>query len=274
MNAPLRPCSTPNCTALVERGKCPQCSSRRNRQNDALRPSSSGRGYDATWQRFRKLVLAAEPLCRHCASKGRVVAARDVDHIRPLADGGERLDWDNVQPLCGACHKRKTMQESVNQLRTVSPLQRPTVTLVCGPPGAGKSTYVRRHATPGDLVLDFDALMSALTLLETHRKPEHLLPFGWEARDAILAKLERATAFPGRVWLIDPAPERARRDAIRQRFHAELVLLATPAEVCLQRIAVDPARHGTHWPVLVRDWWSKFEPEDQDGQGPSAWGGE
>jgi predicted kinase len=32
------------------------------------------------------------------------------------------------------------------------------VVLVCGPPCAGKTTYVREHANPGDLIIDYDDL--------------------------------------------------------------------------------------------------------------------
>ncbi|MFI1519136.1 HNH endonuclease [Kitasatospora cineracea] len=34
-------------------------------------------------------------------------SAVDVDHIKPLALGGEDTD-ENVQPLCRPCHKAKT----------------------------------------------------------------------------------------------------------------------------------------------------------------------
>ncbi len=51
-----------------------------------------------------------EPLCRACAGQGLVVAAREVDHIRPLAEGGVHA-FDNLQPLCKPCHTRKTLRE-------------------------------------------------------------------------------------------------------------------------------------------------------------------
>lgn len=70
------------------------------------RPSSAARGYDATWQRARLMWLRANPLCAMCG-----MSASCVDHIVPLAAGGERLDDSNFQSLCTSCHSRKTACE-------------------------------------------------------------------------------------------------------------------------------------------------------------------
>jgi 5-methylcytosine-specific restriction endonuclease McrA len=67
------------------------------------RPSPSARGYDRTWQRLRKMALHASPVCAEC---GRL--ATEVHHMRPIADGGARLEQANLQPLCHACHNRET----------------------------------------------------------------------------------------------------------------------------------------------------------------------
>lgn len=59
----------------------------------------------AAWRRLRASVLAAEPLCRECAKKGRVTAASCVDHV----DGNSHNNsTENLQPLCSPCHSRKT----------------------------------------------------------------------------------------------------------------------------------------------------------------------
>jgi 5-methylcytosine-specific restriction endonuclease McrA len=34
-----------------------------------------------------------------------------LDHIVPLADGGERLDPDNVRWLCHSCHSARTLAD-------------------------------------------------------------------------------------------------------------------------------------------------------------------
>ncbi|EJG27017.1 HNH endonuclease domain protein [Acinetobacter baumannii IS-123] len=47
----------------------------------------------------------------HCRAVGRVSPATDVDHIKAKAFGGTD-DPDNLQSLCGTCHKEKTAKES------------------------------------------------------------------------------------------------------------------------------------------------------------------
>lgn len=75
---------------------------------DTDRPNAYRRGYDKRWKVLRDGYLRSHPLCSHCEAKGRIVPARLVDHIKPLADGGDRLDELNLQSLCVECHYRKT----------------------------------------------------------------------------------------------------------------------------------------------------------------------
>lgn len=71
----------------------------------------AARGYGSLWRRLRLLILAGEPLCRHCKARGHVTAAALVDHVRPIEDGGGRLDPANLQPLCVPCHAAKTASD-------------------------------------------------------------------------------------------------------------------------------------------------------------------
>jgi 5-methylcytosine-specific restriction protein A len=67
-------------------------------------------------QALRKRILDAEPLCRNCASNGRVCAAIEIDHITPLSKGGT-YDDNNLQPLCVPCHEAKTAKDCGRTLR-------------------------------------------------------------------------------------------------------------------------------------------------------------
>ena len=107
-----RPCAAPGCPELVERGYCRV----HRRAIDARRGSPSARGYDRTWQRLRKLKLAANPFCEigtRCANLPITRRlATEVDHILPIRDRPDlRLAWSNLQSACRPCHSAKTKAE-------------------------------------------------------------------------------------------------------------------------------------------------------------------
>ena len=61
-----------------------------------------------TWRRLRVQQLRQHPLCVLCMKRGLAVPAQDVDHIKPLADGGEPFDHANLRSLCHPCHSLVT----------------------------------------------------------------------------------------------------------------------------------------------------------------------
>lgn len=97
------PCKQPGCPKLG-------CKEHTGRQPDS-RPNANQRGYDATWQRLRKMYLRANPLCVDCLKEGRVTAAIDVHHIVAKVNGGTN-DWNNLQSLCHSHHSKITRKEN------------------------------------------------------------------------------------------------------------------------------------------------------------------
>ena len=67
------------------------------------------------WKDVRALVLGSEPLCRKCKARGRMEEACVVDHIKPIEDGGEPYDLQNLQPLCKPCHAEKTRNDEAGR---------------------------------------------------------------------------------------------------------------------------------------------------------------
>ncbi len=101
----------------VPPGAMPRAAARQ--EHDRTRGSARERGYDAVWHRMRNMVLAEEPLCRLCGREGRLAAAAEVDHIVPIVRRPDlRLDRGNLQPLCRACHARKTREENAGAHRS------------------------------------------------------------------------------------------------------------------------------------------------------------
>ena len=70
--------------------------------------SATVRTRGSAWMATRARILARDcGLCQVCARAGRFTLARDVDHVRELADGGADDDG-NLQAICGPCHTAKT----------------------------------------------------------------------------------------------------------------------------------------------------------------------
>ena len=66
------------------------------------------KGYNSSaWHKLRLVHLAIEPLCIMCEDDGV-----DVDHIKPIEDGGELLNPLNLQTMCKSCHSKKTRDEN------------------------------------------------------------------------------------------------------------------------------------------------------------------
>lgn len=66
-------------------------------------------GNDAARRLRKELRAAGYHPCRKCGMDF-LASALDVDHIWPIAFGGEDVDG-NVQALCRPCHKMKTRDD-------------------------------------------------------------------------------------------------------------------------------------------------------------------
>lgn len=84
----------------------------KTRLTNGLQVGQTERVGGGRWKRFRDQVLAEEPICKLCDAKDRVSLATEVDHIKPLWDGGLEFDRANTQPLCCDCHIIKTSEEA------------------------------------------------------------------------------------------------------------------------------------------------------------------
>jgi 5-methylcytosine-specific restriction enzyme A len=116
---PPKPCVQPGCGALVANGsRCAAHQREHYRQFNARRGTVTEQGYGTRWRKIRDYHIALEPLCRECLGKGKTVAASEVDHIVPRAQGGTDDD-NNLQSLCKSCHSAKTAREVLNKGRGV-----------------------------------------------------------------------------------------------------------------------------------------------------------
>lgn len=119
--------------------------------------------------------------------------------------------------------------------------------LVAGPPCGGKSTCVAQHATPADVVLDFDDIIERITG-DRHSR---------DATAIAQARTEWSARLPTADWVIWTAPRRAQRGRFRSQWHATILVVTATLEECLRRAA---ETRPASWTPLVHQWFTEWEP--------------
>ncbi len=122
--------------------------------------STTARGYGAGHQALRKRlapsVEAGEVRCWRCGlliQPGQEWDLGHDDHDRRKYNGPEHARSAD----CPEGGNRATKGRG-------KPKSKPAnIYIVTGPPASGKTTWVREHAKPGDITIDFDALANVLT---------------------------------------------------------------------------------------------------------------
>jgi hypothetical protein len=188
--------------------------------------TTTERGYGTQWQKLRAWWLGQHPLCgdresgsssQHsvCAASGRVVAATVVDHIVPHR-GDESLlhDVKNLQSLCKPCHDRKTaLEDGGFKARDARRF------VVVGPPGSGKTTWVKSRAKQGELVFDLDHLADVVAGMPAYPRPPHVMHALLAMRNGLIEWLSRASpAVSAYVVVMDKAEGQRIADRIKAKM--------------------------------------------------------
>ena len=126
------------------------------------------------------------------------------------------------------------------------------LTVVMGAPCSGKSTYVREHAKPGDIVIDFDVMAQALGSPVPHDHSDAIRMVTIDARRTAIASAIQQHQAGATVWIVDINPDL--RMAAYRRAGAQFVTMsADRAELHRRADAERPDR----WHELIDEHLAK-----------------
>lgn len=127
------------------------------------------------------------------------------------------------------------------------------LTVVTGPPAGGKTTWVRQHARPGDVVIDLDAIAQALTVgTETHRHARAVLRCAQRARGAALDEALKHAARAD-VYVVHAQPEP--RHLARYEQHGARIVTIDPGRETVEARVAEQRPPGTR--AVVARWYAR-----------------
>jgi len=128
------------------------------------------------------------------------------------------------------------------------------ITLIWGPPCAGKTTEAARIKTPTDILLERDTMHTALTGLDSHNHTENgmkLVNAGYRAM------LETAKDLKGQFIFVSGAPTQEQRQPFLDAG-AEMRLIYADRQTCLTRAKTE---RPTEWQTYVNNWFDRYETD-------------
>lgn len=121
---PFKPCNVIGCHGLTKDKYC-DVHKEQEQEDKAIRDKyydmyardkKSRKFYTSPeWKHVRQIAKSrVHNLCEHHLKNKEIVFADVCDHIIPIkVDWSKRLDLDNLQMLCHACHNAKTADDKV-----------------------------------------------------------------------------------------------------------------------------------------------------------------
>lgn len=214
------------------------------------------------WEKLREILMLeraeenGDIICVHCGKP--IVKKYDCigHHLIELTetnyhDFNISLNPDNIVFVHHTCH---------NEIHDKTGYKQPKVYIVWGSPLSGKTSYVKRVAKYGDLILDIDSLWAAVSGRPRYEKPNRIKDNVFALRDLMLQQIKMRTGFWQRAYIIGGYALPIERERLAERLGAELIYIDSTKEECLARLdrATDK-RKKSDWQRYINEWWATFD---------------
>ena len=212
------------------------------------------------WRDLRNvLVVERRGVCdrcgKDCSDDTSKLVAHHKEHLtdETLKDPAVAVDPQNIEILCQKCHAHYHSEKGFVQ-------KQKQVFIVYGAPFSGKTSYVRENMTVGDLVVDLDAIYTAISFQPWYRHPAPLSKTAFGIRDFLYDQIRIRAGKWITAWVISSLPRRDERVRLSSRLGASLLLVEATEDECIRRCRCADDGRGTEWEEYVRQWFRDFVP--------------
>ncbi len=193
--------------------------------------------------------------CDYCGEwidKEDDITLHHVEELTPdnVGDAMVALNPANIKQVHKSCH---------NKIHVHALSENKRVFIVYGPPLAGKKTYVKQRAWPGDLIIDIDMLYQAVSGLDRYNKPNPLYLNVAAIQNLLLDHVKTRYGNWDNAWIIGGYQDRYKRDRLIKQTGAEAILIDTSKEECIRRIKLDHDRRNREKEYIgyIDRWFNK-----------------
>ena len=211
------------------------------------------------WLKVRKIaILKSNGLCCKCKKTFTDTSKLIVHHINHLSGNDynnpeKALNEANLEVMCLACHN---IEHDKFKLKK-------SVVIVYGPPLAGKSTFVRENKAPDDLVIDLDAIASAISFNPLYDKVDALKNNMFAVKNLLIDNIKTKYGYWRTAWIIGGYPNSFERERLAKELNAECVLVEATEQECVNRLynIKDYRRNKLdEWEKYIKDWFQTYTP--------------
>jgi predicted kinase len=245
--------------------------------------------HSMAWRRCRDAYITSRAaidggMCELCGDH----LGEEVHHkifLRPenIDDVDVTLNPDNLMFLCSDCHKRE--HEAARKIAVLnakakafkSPilhngfyytedgLVKPfKAHIVYGAPGAGKTTYVRKHKQPDDVVIDLDLIGRALCMADKTDVPRNIERIAYDIRDLLYQSIKDKMLDCREAWVVAGLPKQRQREDLAKTLDADLIFIDAPFRECYQHALRDKERHDKALQLaIIEKWFRDYEPDNK-----------
>lgn len=211
------------------------------------------------WHDLRNvLVVERHGVCDRCgkdfSDDTSKLIAHHKEHLtdETLKDPAVAVDPRNIEILCQKCHAFYHAERGATKKKQVF--------IVYGSPFSGKSSYVRNNLTEGDLVIDLDAIYSAIGGTSMYKHPASIQRIAFGVRDYLYDQVRIRNGSWSAAWVIAGLPRKDEREGLAARLGASLIRVEATMEECLRRCLNADDGRGPEWEEYIRAWYRDYIP--------------